>query len=215
MRIIGCDLHARQQTLAMLDTTTRELVVLTLKHEGDQVRELYSSLPRPVRVGIEATGSMPWFVNLMAELGIECRVGHPATIRAILDWAPTAPVRLNPDIPTKLEEVINKALEKNRDLRYQHASEMRADLQRLKRDYESGKAGGGESSETSALVAPLLVPRDEPASAGALVSEIARRHRKMLFLAAFGICALLAILGYGLYRFGVRHAHRNAPALIP
>ena len=82
MRIIGCDLHARQQTLAMLDTTTGEVVEVTLKHEGDNVREFYSLLPRPVRVGIEATGSMQWFLNLMEELGIECQVGHPAQIRA-------------------------------------------------------------------------------------------------------------------------------------
>jgi hypothetical protein len=66
----------------MLETTTGEVVNLTLMHEGDEVRELYSQLPRPVLVGIEATGSMQWFLNLMEELGIECRVGHPATIRA-------------------------------------------------------------------------------------------------------------------------------------
>jgi transposase len=82
MRIIGCDLHSRQQTLAMLDTATGEIEKRTLKHEGDIVREFYSQLPRPVRVGIEATGSMQWFVNLMEELGIECLVGHPAEIRA-------------------------------------------------------------------------------------------------------------------------------------
>ena len=82
MRIIGCDLHARQQALAMLDTETGELVNLMLWHEGNEVREFYSQLPRPVLVGIEATGSMHWFLNLMEELGIECRVGHPATIRA-------------------------------------------------------------------------------------------------------------------------------------
>jgi transposase len=82
MRIIGCDLHTRQQTLAMLDTETGEVVNLTLMHEGNQVREFYSKLPRPVLVGIEATGSMHWFLNLMEELGIECRVGHPAQIRA-------------------------------------------------------------------------------------------------------------------------------------
>jgi transposase len=51
-------------------------------HEGDKVREFYSELPRPALVGIEATGSMQWFLNLMEELGIECRVGHPAQIRA-------------------------------------------------------------------------------------------------------------------------------------
>jgi transposase len=82
MRIIGCDLHARQQTLAMLDTTTGEVGNATLKHEGSIVREFYANLPRPARVGIEATGCMQWFVNLMEELGIECLVGHPATIRA-------------------------------------------------------------------------------------------------------------------------------------
>jgi transposase len=49
-----------------------EVVSMTLKHEGNNVREFYSKLPRPVRVGIEATGSMQWFVNLMEELGIEC-----------------------------------------------------------------------------------------------------------------------------------------------
>jgi transposase len=66
----------------MLDTTTGEVVKMTLTHEGDNVREFYSTLPRPVRVGIEATGSMQWFLSLMEELGIECQVGHPAKIRA-------------------------------------------------------------------------------------------------------------------------------------
>src|SRR5579864_8018457 len=81
MRIIGCDLHARQQTIAMLDTDTGELEEKTLEHEGDTVREFYSALRGPILVGIEATGSMQWFLELMEELGIECRVGHPAKIR--------------------------------------------------------------------------------------------------------------------------------------
>jgi TolB-like protein/tetratricopeptide (TPR) repeat protein/predicted Ser/Thr protein kinase len=58
---------------------------------------------------------------------------------AILERAPVSPVRANPDLPVKLEEIISKALEKDRDLRYQHASDMRADLRRLKRETESGK----------------------------------------------------------------------------
>jgi serine/threonine protein kinase/tetratricopeptide (TPR) repeat protein len=57
---------------------------------------------------------------------------------AILGRAPVAPVRLNPEVPAELERIINKALEKSPDLRYQHASDMRSDLQRLKRDTESG-----------------------------------------------------------------------------
>jgi hypothetical protein len=76
MRIIGCDLHARQQSLAMLDTQTGEVVNRTLMHEGNEVREFYSQLPRPVLVGIEAIGPMQWFLKLLAEPGIECRIGE-------------------------------------------------------------------------------------------------------------------------------------------
>jgi eukaryotic-like serine/threonine-protein kinase len=67
---------------------------------------------------------------------------------AILHHAPTPATRLNPDLPPKLEEILNKALEKDRDLRYQHASDMRTDLKRLKRETDSGRA-------TSAVAAPL------------------------------------------------------------
>jgi transposase len=66
----------------MLDTETGEVVEKTLQHEGEKVREFYAALPGPVRVGIEATGSMHWFLKLMQELGMDCQVGHPAKIRA-------------------------------------------------------------------------------------------------------------------------------------
>jgi hypothetical protein len=82
VKIIGCDLHARQQTLAMLDTTTGEIEKKTLQYEGNNVGQFYGGLARAGRVGIEASGSMQWFLNLMDELGMECPVGHPANVRA-------------------------------------------------------------------------------------------------------------------------------------
>jgi hypothetical protein len=65
----------------MLDRETGEVLEKTLRHEGEEVRAFYAALPAPVTVGIEATGSMGWFLQLMDELQIACRVGHPATIR--------------------------------------------------------------------------------------------------------------------------------------
>ena len=81
MRIIGCDLHARQQTLAMFDTASGEVVNRTLLHEGSEVREFYSQLAHPVLVGIEAIGPMQWFLDLLQELGIECLVVRAAEPR--------------------------------------------------------------------------------------------------------------------------------------
>ncbi len=70
--------------------------------------------------------------------------------QAILDRAPTPPIRLNPDLPPKLEDIINKALEKDRNLRYQHAADIRADLQRLKRDTDTGRAVAASSGSVVA-----------------------------------------------------------------
>jgi eukaryotic-like serine/threonine-protein kinase len=76
--------------------------------------------------------------------------------QAILDRAPVSAIRLNPDLPAKLEDVINKSLEKDRNLRYQHAADIRADLQRLKRDTESGRAVAAQSDSYPAVPIPEL-----------------------------------------------------------
>ncbi len=69
---------------------------------------------------------------------------------AILNRAPVSPLRLNPDLPPKLEDIINRALEKDRELRYQHASDMRSELMRLKRDTETGRGAAASSGSVAA-----------------------------------------------------------------
>jgi serine/threonine protein kinase/Tfp pilus assembly protein PilF len=83
-----------------------------------------------------------------------------ATFDSILNRAPVSALRLNPDIPPKVEEIIGKCLEKDRGLRYQHASDIRADLQRLKRDTESGKSvstGPAQNSKRLSTFTKILI----------------------------------------------------------
>ena len=74
----------------------------------------------------------------------------------IMNRAPVPAVRLNPDVPPKLVEIINKALEKDRNLRYQHAADMRTDLQRLKRDTESGRSSAASSGTAAVAETPVV-----------------------------------------------------------
>lgn len=112
----------------------------------------------------------------------------------ILNRAPVSPIRLKPDLPTRLEEIINKALEKDREVRYQHASEIRADLQRLKRDTDSGK-----------LSASMLPPETESA-----VPTAAVYRGKGLLLASVMTVVLLVVVGYAL-RLHNRSKGSDAP----
>ncbi len=131
--------------------------------------------------------------------------------KAILDTAPVAAVRLNPDLPPRLEDIINRALEKDRDLRYQHASDMRAELQRLKRDTESGRVvlPAASSADVVQLTksAPMAssgtqqIARADQSSDTQVVAGIFARHKKALLMTAVAAVLILAGLGYGAYRW--------------
>jgi transposase len=82
MMIIGCDYHPRYQQIAMMDTDTGELVERRLEHENGEARAFYARLPKPARVGMEATGYGQWFERMLAEQGHELWIGHASEIRA-------------------------------------------------------------------------------------------------------------------------------------
>jgi len=101
------------------------------------------------------------------------------TFDSILNRAPVLAVRLNPDVPPKLEEIINKALEKDRNLRYQHAADMRTDLQRLKRDSESGRSSAARSGS--------VVLEEVPAARVAKLWKVAVPFLVVVLLVAGGL----------------------------
>jgi len=133
-----------------------------LTHLGTVIGTLAYMSPEQVRgEELDARTDLFSFGAVLYEMatGVEAFRGETSGIIAesILNRTPAAPVRLNPDLPSKLEEIITKALEKEKNLRYQHAADMRADLQRLKRDSDSSRTG---VSVTTA--SPTLVGRKRP-----------------------------------------------------
>ena len=110
--------------------------------------------------------------------------------KAILDASPTSAVRLNPDVPAELERIINKALEKDRDIRYQHASDVKADLKRLKRNTESGK------TEPSSAVTP-------------------RWSRRTMVIGGVALALIVALIALGRFYLGSSRGRISSVAVLP
>ena len=144
--------------------------------------------------------------------------------RAILDRNPVPAVRLNPEVPAELEEIINKALEKDRNLRYQHAAEMRADLQRLKRDTETGRVATVSREEDGSGVQGLKPSSSATGDAGlkarasTVVPKAGSEERELrstgrttaavpTWLVVASAVVLLALIAGGLYY----RSHRAKP----
>jgi eukaryotic-like serine/threonine-protein kinase len=108
------------------------------------------------------TGTLPFRGGSSAEI-----------FKSILDSAPASALRLNPDLPVDFERILNKALEKDRNLRYQSAADLRTDLARLKRDFDSGRSGSGVAVDASAVSSSSIPAAAAPArSSRKLIASI-------------------------------------------
>jgi eukaryotic-like serine/threonine-protein kinase len=116
---------------------------------------------------------------------------------AILNKEPVSPMRLNPDLPPRLEDIINRALEKDKNLRYQHAADMRAELQRLKRDTESNRQGAASSGKMATAEPTLGQPAH--ASSSSALFHVAKEHKWGMGVAVAAALIILAAAGIGVY----------------